>query len=74
MKPLPPLADEAAMLKRGRLSAIGSARNEALQELRDSCSYCQSADWDDLRGCADRAIAAAERLKTVAALWSEWSE
>ena len=70
MKPLPDLTDEPAMLLRGRRSAVGTARNETLQELRDACTYCQSADWNELERCAERVIEAARRLQVVAALWT----
>lgn len=72
MNKLPDLHNDEAMLKRGRRSAIGSARNEALAALRDACTYCNSAEWSELAQRSDEAIAAAERLKTVAALWQEF--
>lgn len=69
MKPLPKLDDEAAMLLRGRRSAVASARNEAAEELRDACTQVQGADWQDLYAAACRADEACERLKTLAAMW-----
>ena len=69
MKPLPNLNDEAAMLLTGKRSAIGSARNDACKELRDAATFVQSADWPELMDAADRARMAAERLKTLAAMW-----
>ena len=71
MKPLPNISDEAAMLLRGKQSAIGSARNDAAAALRDACTSVQGADWAGLVAAADEAIKAAERLKTVSALWHE---
>ena len=72
MHSLPDLTNEPAMLKRGQRSAIGSARNEAQAALRDACTYCQTCEWEGLVKFADDAIKAAERLKTVAALWAEF--
>jgi Sec-independent protein translocase protein TatA len=71
MKPLPNLSDDAAMLLRGKRSALGSARNEAAQALRDASTLAQAADWERLPDVADQAVAAAERLKTLAAIWEE---
>lgn len=59
------------MLLRGRRSVLGSARNEAAEALRDACVRVQSADWDDLTKHADEAAQAAERLKTLAAMWGD---
>lgn len=69
MKPLPDISNEAAMLERGKRSAVASARNDAAEALRNACTLCQSAAWPDLRQHAQEAIEAAERLKTVAAMW-----
>ena len=71
MRPLPDINNEAAMLERGRRSALGSARNEAAEALRDACTLVQSSQWDELEEAASSAIAAAERLKTLAAMWAE---
>ena len=71
MRPLPELNDEAAMLLRGKRSALGSARNDAAEALRDACTAVQSADWPLLRAAAERSSAASERLLTLAALWEE---
>jgi Arc/MetJ family transcription regulator len=71
LRPLPDLTDDAAMAKLGRMSAIGSARNAAANALRDANTAVQTADWGDLAAAADAAIQAAERIKTVAAMWSE---
>ena len=69
MKTIPRLDDDAAMIKRGRQSALGSARNDAAQSLRDAAVHAQGADWAALPTIADDAIAAAERLKTLALMW-----
>ncbi len=71
MKPLPNIADEAAMMLRGRQSALRGARADATQELRDAYTLAQGADWHELRKHAEAARAAAERLLTLAALWAE---
>lgn len=73
MKPLPNINDEAAMLLRGKRSAIGSARNEAAEALRDACTFIQGADWDALQVHAEQAKNAADRLLTLAAMWEELS-
>jgi hypothetical protein len=71
MKPLPNINDEPAMLLRGKRSLIASARNEAAEALRDATVLVQSADWPDLARHADIAAMAADRLKTLAAMWEE---
>ncbi len=71
MRPLPDLNDEAAMLKRGKQSALGTARNDAAEALRDAAVAVQSADWPELHDTAERASKAAERLKTIASMWNE---
>jgi hypothetical protein len=57
------------MLKRGRQSALGSARNDAAQALRDAAVHAQGADWAALPAIADDAVQAAERLRTLAGMW-----
>lgn len=74
MRALPDLENVPAMTKRGQQSAIGSARSEAQAALRDASTHCQSCDWAGLSKFADEAIAAAERLKTCAALWEEFGK
>lgn len=69
MRPLPDLTDEAAMLRRGRMSALGAARNEALQALRDAFTHAQSAEYRDLPAALEAMQAPIERLRTVAAMW-----
>lgn len=71
MKPIPRLDDESAMILRGKQSALGSARNDALACLRDSVTRAQGCDWEHLPAFADEAMASAERLKTLAAMWEE---
>jgi hypothetical protein len=71
MKPLPDLDNEAAMLKRGRLSVIASARKDAAETLRDAYTLMQSNDWADLATHARVARDAADRLVTLAAMWDE---
>lgn len=71
MKPLPDLDNEAAMLKRGRLSSIASARKEAAETLRDAYTLMQSNDWADLAAHARVARDASDRLVTLAAMWDE---
>ena len=47
------------------------ARADACRALRDASTFAQSADWQGLPACADAAHNAAERLKTLAAMWDE---
>lgn len=69
MKPLPDLTNTEAMAAIGRRSALGRARGEASEALRDACTLCQSAAWEELAGCAEIAATAAERLALLAAEW-----
>lgn len=69
MKPIPDVDDDAQMLRRGKASALYSARNDATECLRDALVAVQSADWPDLSARADVALRAADRLKTLALLW-----
>jgi hypothetical protein len=71
MKPLPDINNDAAMLIRGKRSAIGAARNDAAEALRDACTFIQGADWEDLPLYATNAKQAADRLLTLAAMWEE---
>jgi hypothetical protein len=68
---LPDLTNTAAMIARGQRSALGSARNEALIELRDACTILQSCDWHEMAAATKRCDAAANRLRTLAAMWGE---
>ena len=60
IRALPDLSNEAAMAKLGRLSALRSARLDAVHELRDCYTQMQSDLADYLptiqraRGCLDR--------------------
>ena len=67
MKPLPNISDEAAMIERGRRSALAQARKEATESLRDAYNLLQSAEWDVLDAHADAIGQHAQRLKTLAA-------
>ena len=69
MKPLPPLADEAAMLDQGRRSALYSARKDAIGELRDAYTSMQSTDWEGLAAPVRLAGEAVARLKELIELW-----
>lgn len=71
MKPIPRIDDDAAMILRGKRSALGTARNDAAEALRDAMVAVQSATWDDLRAAVDALDAPAERLRTLAAMWGE---
>ena len=68
MKPLPNLDDEAAVLRRGRMSLLASARNEAEAELRDAYTAMTGCDWFEFRDKLDRVQAAVQRLDTIAIL------
>ena len=63
LRPLPKLGDDAAMAKLGRLSAIRSARLDAMHDLRDCATQLQRAEIDAdeqarvieaARACLDR--------------------
>ena len=71
MKPAPNINDDASMIRIGRLSALGSARKEAAEALRDAVVAVQSSSWFDLRAAVDATTEPAERLRTLAAMWSE---
>lgn len=71
MRPLPDINDDAAMIQRGKRSALGAARNDAAEALRDACTHVQTAEWGELKDAARKAQAAAERLQTIAAMWND---
>ena len=71
MKPLPNLNDEAAMLRRGKLSALGSARNDAAETLRDACTRLQACDYGDIAKHVAEADAALVRLLVIVSAWDE---
>ena len=63
LRPLPKLDDAAAMAKLGRLTAIRSARLDAMHDLRDCATQLQHAELDATyqarvieaaRACLDR--------------------
>ena len=69
MKPLPDLTDEAAMLLRGRRSALAAARSEAMIELRDAYTSLDGCEWSDATTRLARVKAAVTRVDTVLILW-----
>ena len=69
MKPLPNLEDHAAMLQRGKRSALAAARNEATIELRDAYTLMESCEWSELAERLARVMAAVHRLDTLSILW-----
>jgi len=73
MKPPPDLNDEAAMIKRGRASALFSARKDAIETLRDAFTALQSGPefGPQLAANAEVAKSVADRLITLAAMWDE---
>jgi len=70
MKPLPNLDDQAAMLQRGKRSALAAARNEATIELRDAYTLMESCEWSELTERLARVRAAVQRLDTLTILWA----
>lgn len=70
MNPIPDLSDAVAMQERGQKAALWSSRREANEQLRDAYTALQAAPWAELRLLADKAIEAAERIKTLAAMES----
>lgn len=71
MKPLPDLQNSEAMAARGRRSTLMSARNEALETLRDGVTRLQSCDIGELHELVGHVIEAAQRLDEVSKLWNE---
>jgi hypothetical protein len=70
MKPLPNLDDQAAMLLRGKRSALAAARNEATIELRDAYTLMESCEWSELEARLDRVQFAVQRLVVINGLWA----
>ena len=69
MKPLPDFSDVEAMAAIGRTSALWSARNHALTELRDKYTAMQSAQFDaDFVLLADQVVKIAERIAVISVL------
>jgi hypothetical protein len=68
MKPLPNLEDEAAMLLRGRRSALMSARNEAVEEVRNLLIAVQVHNQVDLSDAAITLRELAQRFDALAGM------
>jgi hypothetical protein len=71
LKPIPNLADDAAMALRGRRSTLHSARLHAAETLRNACTLVQGAEWSELAAHAATAREAAEQLELLATMWQE---
>ena len=74
MKPLPRLEDEAAMLERGRRSALAATRNDAEAALRDAYTALTAADWPELAGSLAKVDACVARLHWVAEQWQKLND
>ena len=70
MKPLPNLEDHAAMLQRGKRSALAAARNEATIELRDAYTLMESCEWSELGERLSRVHDAVQRLVVINGMWA----
>lgn len=68
MKPLPDLDDTAAMIRRGKLSALAAARNEAESALRDAYTLLTGADWFEYGERLLKVKEAVQRLDTISIL------
>ena len=55
------------MILRGRRSVLASARNDAIEALRDAYTSLQSDPIEDMK--VDKIIKAAERLAEISGLW-----
>ena len=73
MRPLPDINDEAAMLQRGKRSALAAARTEATKGLRDAYTMADGAEWELLEDAARVCRDYSDRLMTLAAMWREVS-
>jgi hypothetical protein len=71
MKPLPNLDDTQAMIAKGRRSALMSARNDAMDELRDSFTKMQSLEIGAIQALANKAHECCLRLIDVSVKWNE---
>ena len=71
MRPLPDLTDTAAMLRKGRLSALHLARNELASDLRDHATSVQSTLPEALRMKAMALREIADRMEALSALWEQ---
>lgn len=65
MKPFPDLEDAEAVAKRGRMSLLASARNEAEASLRDTYTWMTGSTWDDLPPSIARLREAIDRLQAI---------
>jgi hypothetical protein len=74
MRALPNLEDEAAMLRRGRAAALISARNDALECLRDACTRMQSVPLASIDEHATAAEMATARLRLLAQMAASLDE
>jgi hypothetical protein len=72
MKPLPDLQDVEAMAAIGRVSALWSARNQTLEQLRDKLTAMNSAQFGpELEKLSTEAIALCARLNQIALMWAK---
>ena len=55
-------------MRRGRMSMLAAARNDAESELRDAYTDLTGSDWHEFRDRLDRVSAAVRRLDTIAVL------
>jgi hypothetical protein len=70
MKPLPDLQDVEAMAAIGRVSALWSARNQTLEQLRDKLTAMNSAEFGlELETLSTEALALCARLNQIAMMW-----
>lgn len=70
MKPLPDLEDVEAMAAIGRTSALWSARNQTLSQLRDTLTALNSAQFgQELLDRAEESQVLSDRLWDIAKLW-----
>ena len=68
IRPLPKLDDDAVMARLGRLSALRSARLDALHDLRDAAQCLQSRQDDDAAEYIATCRACLDRLEVLTAL------
>ena len=69
MKPLPDINDEAAMLLRGRRSALAAARSESVIALRDAYTALDGCNWDELAARINAMRSVLDRLALVSVTW-----
>lgn len=68
IKKLPDLDDTKAMVIRGRISSLMSARSDAVSELRDVAVTAQRLELGELSGVADRLREIADRFVELSLL------